>query len=207
MSPAASSRTRPTVRPAARHELKVLRDVLARSFWDDPIMAFLLPNERDRYTRLWSFYAMELLTYQRLGKVLTTDDLGAAALWAPPGRWKPTNLEVARVAHHGLRAFGPRIVDGLKILEVFDRVHPKEPHWYLGIVGADPGRQGTGAGGAVIDSVLETCDAEGVPAFLESSKERNISYYERFGFAVTGEERLPKGGPPFWTMWREPRPR
>ena len=59
----------------------------------------------------------------------------------------------------------------------------------------------------VIDAVLETCDAEGIPAFLESSKERNISYYERFGFEVTGEERLPKGGPPFWTMWREPRPR
>lgn len=31
--------------------------------------------------------------------------------------------------------------------------------------------------------------------------------YERHGFEVTEEFRLPKGGPPLWRMWREPQPR
>ncbi len=90
-------------------------------------------------------------------------------------------------------------------MDVFDRVHPAEPHWYLGIIGADPGRQGTGAGRAVMEHVLERADAEGTPAYLESSKEQNLSYYERFGFTVTSEERLPDGGPRFWPMWRDAR--
>jgi len=44
----------------------------------------------------------------------------------------------------------------------------------------------------------------GLPAYLESSKESNVGYYETFGFAVTREIRIP-GGPALWPMWRPPR--
>jgi hypothetical protein len=52
--------------------------------------------------------------------------------------------------------------------------------------------------------MLDRCDSEGVGAFLESSKERNIAFYARHGFRVTSEVRFP-GGPPLWLMWRDPR--
>ena len=52
--------------------------------------------------------------------------------------------------------------------------------------------------------VLERCDTEGIPAYLESSKESNIAYYRRFGFEVTGEIVIAPGGPTVWPMWREP---
>ena len=35
--------------------------------------------------------------------------------------------------------------------------------------------------------VLETCDREGIAAYLESSKESNIGFYRHRGFEVTGE--------------------
>jgi hypothetical protein len=50
---------------------------------------------------------------------------------------------------------------------------------------------------------VELCDREGIPAYLESSKERNIDFYARFGFRVLQEVRLPRG-PKMWPMWREP---
>jgi len=43
------------------------------------------------------------------------------------------------------------------------------------------------------------------PAYLESSKERNVTFYSRFGFRVTDEVRMPGGGPTVWLMWRDPQ--
>ena len=69
----------------------------------------------------------------------------------------------------------------------------------------DPEWQGRGLGAALLNAVLERCDRERVPAFLEASRPRNRDLYERHGFAVTEEFRLGRGAPPQWRMWREPR--
>jgi ribosomal protein S18 acetylase RimI-like enzyme len=96
----------------------------------------------------------------------------------------------------------PRLVRGFSAIE---RHHPEEPHHYLAVLGTDPSAQGQGLGTAVMRPVLEMCDADGVPAYLESSKERNVAYYARHGFRVRQELDVPGGGPRIWLMWREPQ--
>ena len=85
-----------------------------------------------------------------------------------------------------------------------DGAHPSEPHYYLAVLGTEPELQGGGIGSALMRPVLDMCDRDEVPAYLESSKERNIAFYARHGFRVTREMKLPKG-PPVWLMWRDPR--
>ncbi len=63
-------------------------------------------------------------------------------------------------------------------------MHPHEPHWYLATLGTAVEQQGKGVGGALLRPVLEHCDAEGLPCYLESSKERNVPFYRRHGFEV-----------------------
>ncbi len=82
---------------------------------------------------------------------------------------------------------------------------PTYPHFYLQGLGADPPRQGEGLGCAVLAPVLARCDRERLLAYLETTKERNVGFYERRGFSVVGEARLPLDGPPMWFMLREPR--
>lgn len=53
--------------------------------------------------------------------------------------------------------------------------------------------------------VLERCDREGLPAYLEASSARNRALYLRHGFEVVEEVHLPADGPPVWLMWRNPR--
>ena len=65
--------------------------------------------------------------------------------------------------------------------------------------------QGRGAGTQLMQPVLQKCDKEGIPAYLESSKERNVPLYERNGFKVTKEMVVPAGGPKIWLMWRDPQ--
>jgi GNAT superfamily N-acetyltransferase len=104
-----------------------------------------------------------------------------------------------------VRLFGLRLGTAIALLNAVERIHPKEPHWYLAVLGTDPEHQGHGIGSAVMTPVLERCDEEGIGAYLESSKERNLAFYGRHGF-VAGEPVRLRGAPPLWPMWRDPRP-
>ena len=65
--------------------------------------------------------------------------------------------------------------------------------------------QSKGVGSAVIRHMLERCDAEGLPAYLESSNLRNVPFYARHGFVSTGEIVVGKDAPTVTAMWRDPR--
>ncbi|MGH6955372.1 MAG: hypothetical protein ACREEW_01755, partial [Caulobacteraceae bacterium] len=85
-----------------------------------------------------------------------------------------------------------------------ERRHPKEPHWYLQVLGTDTEKQGKGYGGVAIRRRLALADEAHLPCYLESSKATNIPIYQSFGFEVTGEIALPNG-PTLWPMWRAAR--
>jgi len=200
----ANARKAQTVRPGAKKEDRILADVLARSFWDDPVMSWMLPEQHSRYHRMRHFFRAELSSTRSRGEVLTTDDFSGAALWLPPKQWRLPVSGMVKEAPHLLLSLRARIVPSLKLNDLMEKAHPTEPHWYLAVIGTDPVRQGVGAGKALITDVLDRCDHDGLPAYLESSKEKNISYYERFKFEVTGEIKVPDG-PVLYSMWREPQ--
>jgi GNAT superfamily N-acetyltransferase len=91
-----------------------------------------------------------------------------------------------------------------EILGLMEAKHPVEPHHYLFLLGTRPDRQGRGLGSSVMAPVLQTCDRDRVPAYLEASSERNKHLYLRHGVEVTDEIQLP-GGPSLWPMWRSPK--
>ncbi len=90
-------------------------------------------------------------------------------------------------------------------INAIEKVHPTEEHYYLEVLGTSSRMQSKGVGSAMIGHMLERCDAEGMPAFLESSNPRNIPFYARHGFRTTGEIEVGKGAPTVTAMWREPR--
>ncbi len=182
---------------------------MARAFYDDPVMAWILPHDNARTAQLNRLFAT-IVRHQHLagGGVEVACDgpgIGAAALWDPPDRWRESRRQQLAMTLGFLRVFGFRTATARAVQEVMIRAHPEEPHWYLAAIGSDPTVRGRGFGQALMRSRLGRCDAAYCPAYLESTKPENVPYYERFGFTVTREIELPNGGPPLWAMWREPR--
>jgi ribosomal protein S18 acetylase RimI-like enzyme len=80
-----------------------------------------------------------------------------------------------------------------------------EPHWYLMALGVAPSRQGQGIGSDLLQPILTHADAESQLCYLETFSERNLTFYERQGFEVQENGRIPHGGPAYWTMIRQPQ--
>lgn len=197
------------VRSAQKADIAALAGVLARAFHDDPVSMWLLPDARSREARLpRMFAALTRHHHLRGGGVEVASvggPIGGVALWDPPGRWRPSRRTELLAMPAMIVAFGTRLGVGRDLTELMQRDHPEEPHWYLATIGSDPTMRGRGLGRDLMRSRLDRCDAEHSPAYLESSKAENVPYYERFGFQVTGEVTLPRGGPTLWRMWRNPR--
>ena len=194
-----------SARRAGRADLDGVCRSLARAFLDDPVMEWMFPDDDRRAELNERFFRLRVSGLLAQDEVYTTDGYAGAACWAEPGRWEMGWREgivfALRVATM-VRTRGALLARGWQIV---DAAHPKEPHWYLAILGTEPEAQGQGVGSALLQPVLDDCDRNDVPAFLESSKERNIAFYARHGFRVTRELTLPEG-PPIWQMWRDPRP-
>jgi GNAT superfamily N-acetyltransferase len=190
---------------ATRADIGPLSRTLARAFDDDPVTAWFYRREGSRARYLERFFAWQLARLLPQEQVQTTGDRAGAALWALPDRWRESAMDGLRL----LGAVGPALLPHMPLalagVARIERRHPEERHMYLAVLGTEPDRQGEGIGSALLAPGLALCDTEGIPAYLESSKERNIAFYGRFGFRVTEEVRLPRGGPTVWLMWRDPR--
>jgi ribosomal protein S18 acetylase RimI-like enzyme len=196
----------PTVRRAQPGDRKELASTLGRAFETDPVWTWLFPEPSTRLRRSTQVFQAYLRDALQVGEVYTTPDLGGAALWKPPGRWKLGNAAILRSLPSLLHAFGTRLPASLEVERKVEAQHPQQPHWYLSVIGTDPASQGKGIGNALIRQVTDRCDQEGLPAYLESSKAENVPFYRRYGFEVTGETVLGDDGPTIWFMWRDPQP-
>jgi GNAT superfamily N-acetyltransferase len=195
----------PHVRPATEDDHEAAAEALALAFADDPAWAHLLPDSGTRAERLLAYFTAEIGNLApEYRQVWVTEDGGGAAIWARPGQWRVPLVRELRPARRMAVVFGRRSPLALWTQLRLERHHPRAPHWYLHYVGVEPRRQGRGLGGALLAPVLEQCDREGIPAYLESSTERNRVLYERNGFALTGTFDMPAAGPPIREMWRDP---
>ncbi|OEJ30451.1 GNAT family N-acetyltransferase [Streptomyces subrutilus] len=200
------------IRFARPHEAGSVAALLARAFADDPVMAWMIPGAADRERRIARYFRLAQRQQRpRAGgvRVAATGEgrLLAAALWSGPGRWEPSGVRELAALPHYARIFG---LGGMQraagVQNAMHEAHPDAPHWYLPSVGTDPRLQGAGVGSALVRQQLADCDRLGQSAYLESSKVANIPFYEGLGFRVTGEIRIPEGGPTVWPMWRDPGP-
>jgi ribosomal protein S18 acetylase RimI-like enzyme len=150
-------------------------DPMAR--WASPDPAVYL-DRRDEF-----FDAMGGAAFDH-GTAFVADDGAAVATWLPPGVAADGDRMSAIMAEQTPES---RMGEMNALFAKMEEFHLSEPHWYLPLIAADPARQGCGLGTALMEAAIARIDADGSPAYLESSNPRNIPLYERFGFERIGE--------------------
>jgi ribosomal protein S18 acetylase RimI-like enzyme len=192
------------VRNATAADSRAVTATLARAFYTDPVFSFLLPDESTRAAKLENVMRVFLNACLPHNTCYTTDKYESVTLWRPPGGWHTPFWFYITNGPKLLSTFGAGVFRSLSIVDMMEKVHPHEPHWYLQTIGTDPAFQGKGYGGVVMRDRLAAVDVAHLPCYLESSKDTNIPIYQSFGFELTGEIQVP-GGPKIWPMWRKAR--
>jgi GNAT superfamily N-acetyltransferase len=195
----------PAVRKATAADLPRLAEALAEAFDEDPPMRWFLPDKRKRLDQVKRQFMLFLRrVHLPNGESYMTDGPVGGALWIPPDRYPVPAVTQLRLIPGLLAIYGRSFARALRGVRVMESNHPRTRHFYLDTLGVERAGQGRGIGSALMRPVLERCDAEGIPAYLNAGSARSRDLYLRHGFEVTEVFELPDGGPPLWRMWREP---
>jgi GNAT superfamily N-acetyltransferase len=196
------------IRPATSADVKMLAAVMARAFYDDPPLVWLLPDPATRLGRVTRMFetviGIESLRYGGVDVACRGGKILGGAIWLPPGHPRPGFREQIQAVPNHVRALATALGRAARYGRALEGAHPKEPHWYLKAIGIDPAWQGLGLASLLLRSRLDRCDRDGQPAYLETSKPDRVWMYEHFGFRRIGNLDMPEGAPVQTAMWRVP---
>lgn len=186
---------------AEPHHAERVYGALTLAFAADPASRWLF-TEADSFLQNFPKFARALAgPALQNGTGLAMENYAAVALWLAPGQG-PDEQKLGMLIETTVAR--EKQDDMAAAVEQMGRYHPQEPHWYLPFIGVEPSRQGQGLGSALLRASLSRCDADGLPAYLESSNPINQPLYERHGFEAIGEIKI-RNCPPIVPMLRRPR--
>jgi GNAT superfamily N-acetyltransferase len=196
------------IRTAGEGDRELIVRLLDEAFQDDPVSRWVFPGAEDRRAKHPGLMAAFTDIVLAAGRIDVTKDGSACALWLPVPAGEDHDGDAEDEGPSQVReAVDPENERIEMIGRLTDAVHPTgRAHEYLWMIGVAPGRQGEGLGTALIEEVLDRCDREGLPAYLEASSARSRKLYERLGFEAAGPALDLPDGPAMWPMWREPAP-
>lgn len=197
------------IRTAGEEDRELIVQLLDEAFQDDPVSGWVFPGLEDRRAKHPGLMAAFTDIVLAAGRIDVTEDGSACALWLsmPADEGHDDHDAVDEGPAQVREAVDPDNERIETIGRLTAAVHPTgRAHEYLWMIGVAPGRQGEGLGTALIEAVLDRCDREGLPAYLEASSARSRKLYERLGFEPAGPVLDLPDGPAMWPLWREPRP-
>ena len=189
--------------------IKPVSQMLAWAFNDNPTSSYMYPDALERDAKLPYAYEAPLRYGMRYGEAyVTSNQIEGASVWLPRDKASMSfwGMLLSRAIWPGLkmgREAGRKIDYLSKNLDrKREELAPFE-HWYLILLGVNPRYQGKGYASKLLRGMLLRTDEMGVPCYLETETEKNVSMYQHFGFKVIDEFNVPETKVKLWVMLRE----
>ena len=191
----------PFIRTAIAGDAERCLAALTLAFSGDPPCRWAWPDPQQyleafpRFARAFGGGAIDHATANHY------EVFSGVALWLPPGT-APDEESLVKMIEDTVT--DERKGAMFSMFEQMDDLHPRESHWHLPLIGVDPAHQGKGIGSALLSHILNVCDGQNVPAYLEATSPRNVPLYERHGFEAAGSIQV-ADSPRIIPMLRKPR--
>ena len=195
----------PLVQHARPEQARHLAALIGREFRDLPPSQWLIGNRTLRPLLLADFFTIATEhAASGAGVVEVLADESAVAVWFNNTREHPGPADYERRV---LAAVGEQHFERFVALDgVLGRHHPTEPHHHLAFIAVAGKHRGTGRAAKLLRHHHDQLDAGCLPAYLEAASPELVLLYRNFGYREREPFHLPAGGPPFFPMWRDPRP-
>lgn len=192
------------VRDCTPEHLPGAVDVLSRAFAQETFTRLALGQRADDTRALQDLFRIQVDDHLDRGGIIDVavigDDVVGAAMWERPDGESDGGAGVVKNLGTYLRLTGPRALRAAAGAVRVAVARPRQPHWYLHMVGAHPDRQGLGIGSRLLEHGLQRLD-RGEPAYLESSNDATSRLYAKFDFLPAGAVHLWPGFT-ITRMWR-----
>lgn len=184
--------------------------VLAASFFDYPMFTFYFPDVERRSRNLPWYMDNVLKCAINYGEAYVTEDISGVIFILPPGHNRISTWEYIQNGFLLIRSkMGREQFRRSEICEDFvaqtqDEIMRDRPHYYLWGLAVDPAHKRKGVGKALLTPSLEKATSQKLPFYLETHDEKNVAYYQQFGFKLARATAIPEFGIPLWCMVWEP---
>lgn len=164
--------------------------VLASAFLKDPDLVKIIPRKKRRLEKLRILFRPFVKFGILYGEVYApSPDIEGVAIWNHSSRKTITFWRSIRSGFIGMisKIKGPErklFQQYGNEMETNTRHMIDGEYWFLFILGIDPDHQRSGYGTGLLEPMLERIDREGLPVMLDTNKEANLDFYDRFGFRI-----------------------
>jgi len=192
-----------------KQDIRKTGRVLGNAFMPDPVWKEVMkdiPTEQ-----IYSFFEGPARYGLRYGTVYaSSESLEGIATWVP-GNHADMNFWRGFLSGSFISGLKIGMKNLMRMMPVFQPLETdRRKHMagrsyiYLMVIGVAPEFQGQGYGKTLLNELIRESEASRLPVYLETSTEKNVSMYERFGFKVLDKFLHPIIDLPQWKMLREP---
>ena len=176
---------------ASYSDKHIIVDLLASSFDDNQSVNYIVKQDKFRKQRIKKLMDYAFNICDSFGRVVLSENKTACALIFFPDK-KMTTLksilwDIKLVTNCiGLNGVSKALARERKIKSL----QPKELLYYLWFIGVTPVEQSKGIGSMLLTEIIQDAESVNKTLCLETSTEKNIPWYKKFGFSIYNEMDL-----------------
>lgn len=162
--------------------------ILTEAFLDNKSVNYLIPQDDRRVERIKHLMDYSFEVCYASGKILLSENKQCCALISFPDNKKTSLKSIVNEIRLIVKSIG--ILNVSKAINREKKIsinYPKTPIYYLWFIGVHPSAQNKGMGGMMMDTIVKDAISMNRTIYLETSTEKNVSWYQKFGFTIYNE--------------------